>query len=132
MKLLSRTLKAQGGLWALLGLVLLVKPGLVVEQVLGLPPAPETALLRVLGVASVVLAMLMVLVAQHVDETWWWAWAFALLEAGVASVCLLHVLLGAGESAPSLPWWVAGLVSVMFGALDLAGMGRAGQEKPIV
>lgn len=130
MTFLQRVLKIQAALWALFGLVLVLNPGIVVEAIFGLPAAADATLLRVLGVAALVLAMLMVLVSQHAGETWWWAWAFALLEAGVATICLLHAVLGAGEAEPSLPWLIAGIVSIVFGGLDLVGLARAEQAKP--
>lgn len=132
MTFLRRVLKVQAALWALLGILLVLKPVIVVERLLQMAPATETPLLRILGVTSLVLAMLMVLVSQHAAQNWWWAWSFALLEAGVATVCVLHALLSAGEAAPTWSWWIAGVASMAFAALDLIGLARAGQEKPIV
>ena len=80
---------------------------------------------------ALILAMLMVLVAQHTGEAWWWAWAFALLEAGVATVCVLHAIADSGSGRPLVGWWIAGVVSVVIGALDLLGLVRAEQAKPI-
>jgi hypothetical protein len=131
MAFLQRVLKVQALLWALFGLLLVARPVVVAEGLLGLDPPTGTTLLRVFGVTAIVVAMLMVLVSQHAAEAWWWAWAFALLQAGVATVCVIHALFGAAESAPALPWWIAGAVSALFCVLDLVGLARAEQAKPI-
>jgi hypothetical protein len=83
-------------------------------------------------VASVVLALFMVLVSQHAAETWWWAWGFAILEAGVATVAILNAVLGVPQGASTTTWWAIGIGAIAFGALDLIGVARAGQDKPIV
>ena len=127
MTLLRRVMKTQAALWAIVGLACLAVPG-AVASALGADPTDD-ALLRLLGVAVVVLAMTMVLVSQHLLETWWWAWAFALLEAGVATVCVLRALT-APAGTPTAAWWVAGVASIAFGALDLLGLARAEQAKP--
>lgn len=132
MTFLQRVLKVQAALWALFGLVLVGRPGAVAEGLLRGDPPTDATLLRVLGVTALVLALLMVLVSQHAAETWWWAWAFALLEAGTATICILHAVLAMGEGRPTWPWWVVGLASILLGALDLVGLVRAEQAKPIV
>ena len=130
MTLLRRVLKVQAGLWALAGLACLVAPGSIVLRLGdGGSSAGTDALVRVLGMASIALAMLMVLVAQRAD-TWWWAWAFALLEAGVATIVILHALIGVPEGAPVAIWWLLGGTSAVFAVLDLVGLARAEQTKP--
>ncbi len=61
------------------------------------PPLIDDAWIRALGVIAVVLALLMVLVAQRLEDVWWWAWAFVVLEAGTATVFVLHALFGLPE-----------------------------------
>ena len=56
------------------------------RDVAGQPPLEDLAWLRALGVMAIVLALLMVLVAQRLEDVWWWSWAFVLLEAGTATV----------------------------------------------
>ena len=130
MTLLRRVLKVQAALWALVGFVCVVLPASAAGR-LGDPGsgAGTDAIVRVLGVAAIVLAMLMVLVAQRTD-TWWWAWSFALLEAGVATVAILHALIGVPEGAPEAIWWLLGGTSAAFAVLDLVGLARAEQTKP--
>jgi hypothetical protein len=132
MAFLQRVLKLQATLWALTGLAFLAVPGTVLSDVLSIGETPGVvAFARLLGVAAIVLAMLMVLVAQHAAEVWWWAWAFAILEAGVATICVLHALWGVPDGYRAWPWWTAGIGSIAFGALDLWGLFRAEQSKPI-
>jgi hypothetical protein len=131
MTFLRRVLKVQAALWAVHGVVLALFPVLVLET-LDQPVPAEGAWLRLAGVMTLVLAMLMVLVAHHVRETWWWAWAFAVLEAGVATISILNALAGLPDGAAAWPWWFSGVASVLFGALDLIGISQAGQEQPIV
>ena len=79
---------------------------------------------------AVVLALLMVLVSQRLEDVWWWAWAFVVLEAGTATVFMLHALFGLPEGAPTWSWWLLAVVNGAFAALDLIGLGLAAQEKP--
>lgn len=130
MTLLRKTLKAQAALWAVFGLVCLVAPASVGHLLIDQTNGGTDAIIRVLGVAGLTLAMTMILVAQHPGEAWWWAWAFALLEAGVATVCILHAVLGVPDGLAAWPWWVLGLASSAFAALDLVALARAEQSKP--
>ncbi len=129
-KLLRRLLEIQAALWGLLGVALLLAPRWSTEGVLGQAPVGDAAWLRLAGVMSLVLAMIMVLVQQHLDEVWWWSWVFALLEVGVATVCVLHALFGVPAGASAWAWWLLGAVSAALGAGLLLGLGYAGQEKP--
>lgn len=130
MTLLRRTLKVQAALWAAFGLACLIAPGSVHEMLTGIGSSSgDDAIVRVLGLAGVILAMTMVLVAQHPSETWWWAWAFVLLEAGVATVSILQAVTGQ-EYTPTTPWWILGAVSTAFAILDLVALARSEQAKP--
>lgn len=130
MTFLRRVLSAQAGLWALFGFVVGTAPGWLLETVAGQPALTDDAWLRALGVIAVVLALLMVLVAQRLEDVWWWAWAFAVLEAGTATVFALHALFGLPEGASAWSWWLLAGVNGVVAALDLVGLGLAAQEKP--
>ena len=132
MKLLRRLLAIQAALWALTGVFLLLAPRWTTETVLGQAPVGDATWLRLAGVMSLVLALLMILVQQHLDDVWWWSWAFAVLEAGVATVCILHALFGVPAGASAWTWWLLGGLSAALGAGLLLGLGYAGQEKPFV
>ena len=130
MAFLRRILKLQAALWAIFGSVLAIAPGWLVETVAGQPPLGDLAWLRALGVMGIVLALLMVLVAQRLEDVWWWAWAFVVLEAGTATVFALHVLLGLPEGAAAWWWWALAVGNGVIGALELFGLAMAAQEKP--
>jgi hypothetical protein len=131
MLLLRRVLKIQAVLWVLSGLALGLVPVRVLD-LLGQTPVMESAWLRMLGICSLVLAMLMWLVAEGLDKVWWWAWAFALLEVGVATLCVVNALFGVVPGAASWPWWAMGGVAAVFAGLDMVGLARASQENPQV
>ena len=132
MVLLQRVLKVQGALLALGGVLLAVVPVFTLDSLLDQPVPVEGAWLRMLGVTSIVLALFMVLVSQHAAETWWWAWGFAILETGIATVATLNAVFGVPDGAATWPWWALAVGSIVFGGLDLVGIARAGQDKPIV
>ncbi|MGZ5302364.1 MAG: hypothetical protein ACXWEJ_11170, partial [Actinomycetota bacterium] len=99
MTFLRRVLSAQAALWAVFGFIVGIAPGWLLETVAGQPALTDDAWFRALGVIAVVLALLMVLVAQRLEDVWWWAWAFVVLEAGTATVFVLHALFGLPEGA---------------------------------
>ena len=132
MAFLQRVLKIQAALWAVFGAVLLLAPRWLLHDAFGQPPMREHAWIRAMGVMGIVLAMLMVLVAQRVTDVWWWAWSFAVLEAGTATVFVLNAAFGIPSGAAAWPWWTLGGVNVVVGALVLLGIAVAGREKPIV
>jgi hypothetical protein len=86
---------------------------------------------RLAGVAGFSLALLMVLVAQRIEELWWWSWAFVILGFGAAAVATVHAVFGLPLGAAAWPWWVWAAISwsLTFGLLW--GLARAGVERPI-
>jgi hypothetical protein len=128
--LLRRLLKVQAALWALTAAALGLAPRIVLEDLFSQPPLPEYAWIRAAAVMGIVLALLMVLVAQRIEELWWWSWAFALLEVGTASVFAINALFGLPAGAAAWPWWTIAVVNAAIGAGLLVGMGTAGQQKP--
>ena len=130
MTFLRRVLSAQAALWAVFGFVVGVAPGWLLQTVSRQPALADDAWLRALGVIAVVLALLMMLVSQRLEDVWWWAWAFVVLEAGTATVFMLHALFGLPEGAATWSWWVLAFVNGAFAVLDLVGLGLAAQEKP--
>lgn len=132
MKLLRRLLKVQAALWLVWSLAVGLFPGRVLEGLLGQPTPPDYVWVRASAVMGVVLALLMVLVAQKIDELWWWSWAFALLEVGTATLFAINAMFGVPPGADAWPFWVLAIVNGCFGAGLLVGMGVGGQEKPFV
>ena len=132
MKLLRQQLKAQAALWVIGGLAIISFPTWLLETVAGQPPLAEDVWVRAIGMMGVVLALLMVLIAQRIDELWWWSWVFAILDIGLATLFAANALFGVPVDAPAWPFWaLAGLNGVLAGGL-LLGMGIGGQEKPFV
>ena len=129
--ILRRVLKIQAAVWALTAIPLVFFPVALLDA-LGQLPVVEAAWLRMLGIASVVLAMLMWLVAGRLDAVWWWAWAFVVLEVGVATLSVVNALFGLDPGVTAWPWWAMGGVAAVFAALDMLGLGRTSQEKPQV
>ena len=132
MALLRRVLYWQAALWAAIGLLQVTVPRWLLETVFRQPPMADLAYVRAVGVMAVSFALFMVLVAQRIEDVWWWAWAFAITDAALATVCALNALLGPVEGSATAYWWLLAAVNVAFGAGLLAGMARAGQEKPFV
>ncbi len=132
MTFLQRILKVQAAVWAVFGVAVGIVPRWVTETLGDQPPMPEYAWLRLVGVMAVVLALLMVLISRRIDDVWWWAWSFALLEAGAATIFALNAAFGLPGAAAAWLWWAMSAGSAVFAVLDLVGLARAGQEQPIV
>lgn len=130
MKLLRSVLYAQAALWAGSGLAIAVAPHRVLQGLFDQPAYVEATYVRLTGVLSIGLALLMVLVAQRLEDVWWWSWAFILTTAGVVTVTGLHALFGLPDDAGALLWWLfAGLNAALLVGL-MAGMAKTSQEKP--
>jgi hypothetical protein len=129
-KLLQRLLKVYAALWSVFSLAMLIAPAWLLEGPLDQPRLSQYAWVRTMGVMGLVLAMMMVLVAQKIEDLWWWSWAFAILAVGTATVFALTALLGVPARAAALPWWALAAVSAVLGAGLLVGMAQAGEEKP--
>lgn len=130
MKLLRRVLVWQAALWAAFGLVLVIAPGWVVENVFDQPPLGEEAWLRVSGVMAVSLAGLMVLVTHRIEELWWWSWTFVILEVASTVVLVMNAIVGVPEGAASWPWWALAGVNAGFALIELAALAQIGTERP--
>jgi hypothetical protein len=132
MKLLRRVLYYQAAVWSACGLAIAIAPRLVVQRLFDQVPYPDDTYVRICGVMSIGLAMMMVLVAQKLDDVWWWSWGFAAMDAVVVTITTLHVLFGLPKGSGALLWWLFAGVNLVLGGTLLAGMARAGQEKPFV
>jgi hypothetical protein len=132
MALLRRVLYWMAAAWAACGLAVAIAPRWVLVSLFDQRPFPDYTFVRATGVMSVGLAMLMVLVAQHLDDIWWFSWTFALVGAALATISALNALFGVPAGASVLLWWIFAGVNAAFTAGVLAGMGQAGQEKPFV
>jgi len=127
---LRRVLIWQAALWAGFGLILVIAPGWVIESVFDQPPLGEEAWIRVSGVMAIALAGLMVLVANRVEDLWWWSWSFVILAVASTVVLVLNALVGVPEGSPAWPWWLLGGVNAAFALIELGALARIGTERP--
>jgi hypothetical protein len=132
MKLLRRALYCQAAVWAACGLAIAIAPALILQRLFDQVPYPDDTYVRISGVMSVGAALMMVLVAQKLDDVWWWSWAFAAMDAAIVTITGLHALLGPPDGSGVLLWWLFAGVNLGLGGAVLTGMARAGQEKPFV
>ena len=130
MTLLRRMLRLQATVWALSGAALTLMPRFVLVTVAKQAPPPDLTFARIIGIISIGLALMAVLLSQHLQDIWWWAWAFALTDAGIVTVAVLNVLIGKPADSGSGLWWLFAAVNALLAAGLLLGLGRAGQEKP--
>jgi hypothetical protein len=128
--LLRRALSVGALLLAATSLALLIAPGWVVEQVLDQAATPGDVWLRLLGAAELSLALVHVLILRKLEDLWWWTWALIAFDGLGAVIAILHAVVGPPDGSAAWPWWLAGVVSGLFAAVYLAGLARAGQEKP--
>jgi hypothetical protein len=130
--LLKRVLLIEAGVWAVCGLAITVVPGFVLVTMFDLPPLPDQGYVRIAGIFSFSLSLLMVLVARRLETLWWFAWAFVLATAVSAIVAALNALYGLPDGVSPLLWWVFAAVSTAFTIGLLAGLAKTGTERPPV
>ncbi len=132
MKILRRFLYYTAALWAVCGVGVATLPHWVLVTVFKQVEYPDYTYVRVTGVMSIGLAMLMVLVAQRIEQIWWFSWAFVLTGAAIVTVTGLHALFGVPEGASIVLWWLFAGVNAALTSGLLFGMAMTGQEKPFV
>jgi hypothetical protein len=128
---LRRTLQLQAAVWAAYGALTALLPRFVAVTLFGQPHLTEAAWIRLLGVESITLAMVMVLVAHRIEEVWWWSWAFALMTTALAAVLVLNTAFGLAPGQSSLMWWAASAVAVGFDLALLYGLFVASRGRPV-
>src|SRR5688572_8148171 len=114
MRLLKRVLYLQALVSVVLGIALAAIPRFLLVTVFDQLPYPEYSWVRLVGIQLLAAAMFAVLVAQRVDELWFWGWAFAIptalafLVAGstaaVGNEC--GVVNGIPQCPGGLLWWI--------------------------
>jgi hypothetical protein len=130
MKLLRSALYAQAMVWAASGLTIAALPRWTLVVVFDQPPLPYYAYVRVAGILALGMALLMVLVAQRLEDVWWWSWAFIITTAGVVTVTGLHAIVGRPGGDAIVLWIIFSGSNAILLAAMLVGMARAGHEKP--
>lgn len=129
MDLLRRVLILQAIVWSICGAAIALVPGVVLD-IFDLPPSPDQAYVRIAGIFSLSLSMLMVLVARRLETLWWFVWAFVFASAGSAIVALLNAVVGLPENTSPLLWWLFAIASTVFTIGLLTGLARTGTERP--
>ena len=132
MSLLRRALSLGAGLLAASSLALLIAPGWLTDQLLDRSETPGDVWLRLLGAAGFSLALVHVLIVRKLDDLWWWTWAIVAFHLMVAVVTVLHAIAGSPNGSATWPWLILTATSAGFTAAFLAGLARAGQDKPFV
>jgi len=127
--LLRRVLLLQAALWAGCGIALTAAPRFVLVTIFDHPLLPDYGYVRVAGICSFSLALLMVLIARRLAEIWWFAWAFVIAAAGTAVVAAFNALFGVPDDASAVLWWLFAAVSAAFTIALLAGLAKAGSER---
>jgi hypothetical protein len=130
--LLRRVLVIQAVVWAACGAAIAVAPRFVLVTMFDLAPLPDTGYVRIAGIFSFSLALLMVLVARRLEQLWWFAWAFVLAAIGSAVVAALNAAFGLSDGASPLLWWLFAAASTSFTVGLLAGLAKTGTERPPV
>ena len=120
----------QAVVWAACGAAIAVAPRFVLVTMFDLAPLPDTGYVRIAGIFSFSLSLLMVLVARRLQQLWWFAWAFVLAAAGSAVVAGLNAGFGLPDEVSPVLWWVFAAVSTAFTVGLLAGLAKTGTERP--
>ena len=118
--MLRRVLYLQALVSAVAAVALIALPRFLVVSVLGQPDYPDYAWVRLTGVASLSLSLLMVLVGHRAEDLWWWSWAFVVGTAAGAAVVTLHAAFGLPPGAAA--WGFAGALVI--------GISRAAMDRP--
>lgn len=119
----------QAVVWAACGAAIAVAPRFVLVTMFDLSPLPDTGYVRIAGVFSVSLSLLMVLVARRLEQLWWFAWAFVFASSGSALVAGLNAIFGLQGRSSALLWWLFTAASAAFTIGLLAGLARTGTER---
>lgn len=130
MKLLKRVLYLQAAVWAGCGVAIAAVPRFVLVNIFGQVPYPDYAYVRVAGVLSFALALLMVSVAQRLEEVWWFGWAFVIAAAATAVIAVLNALVGRPDGSGAFLWWLFAGASAAFTVGLIWGLAKSGMEKP--
>jgi hypothetical protein len=122
---LRRTLYVGAAGTALLGLALAVAPHWSIVGIAKQPPYPDYAGVRMLGVGAFASALLMTMVANHIEDIWWWSWAFVVQAVGIALVALTRAVAGGAAAA----WWGLFAATAILALALVAGLAKTGTER---
>src|SRR2546421_7000 len=125
MPVLRRTLYLGAVATAVFGVALAVAPHFSIVTIGNQPSYPDYAGARMLGVGAFASAMLMVMVGNHLEQNWWWSWAFVVLSGGIALVALTRAVAGGDVAA----WWGLFAANGLFVSQLVWGLAKTGTER---
>ena len=132
MATLRRFLYVAAIVWIACGLAIAIVPHFWLVTVFDQLHHPDYGYVQIAGVEAIALGLLMIMVAHHAEQNWWWSWAFVIATAATALVAALEAIVGVPEGESAGLWWlIAGVNAAL--ALGLVwGLARAGTERPPV
>jgi hypothetical protein len=122
-------LYVEGAMLAAGGIVLAVAPAWVTLTLFDQTDIGEYAWVRLAGIHAVGWAIMYVLVANRIEQIWWFCWAFVLVGGAIAALAALNALFGLTGREPASFWWLMAGTAAVFTALLLVGMARTGLER---
>jgi hypothetical protein len=129
MAILRRALLLFASVWAVCGIAIVVTPRWLLVSWFDQPAYPDYTYVRVCGIAALGSAALALMISRRVDDVWWWSWTFVLEAGATALVTALHAPFAEGGG---WFWWLFAITNAAIATFLVAGIARAGVEKPIV
>ena len=115
--------------WMLSGLAIAIMPHFWLLTVFDQVGYPDFAYVRFAGVEAIALAMLMVMVANHLEDNWWWSWAFVVATGAMAIIGIVNVAVGLPHGSSSGLWWLVFGVNAVLVLGLLYGLAKTGTER---
>jgi hypothetical protein len=115
--------------WTASGITVVAVPRVVLETIFNQGRYADVAYVRVSGVLSMALALVMVLVAQRLEDHWWWSWTFVFGDAGLVVVTLANAIVGVPDGSSPALWWLFAGTNLTLGVAVVAGLAKAGTER---
>jgi hypothetical protein len=130
--ILRRFLYAGAAVWVLSGLAVATTPRFWLVTVFDQPAAADYGYVRMAGVEAIALALVMVMVAHHAEQAWWWSWAAVIASGGVAVTAGLNAAIGLPDGVATGLWWLIAAVNGVLAAGLVWGLAVTGTERPPV
>ena len=111
------------------GLAIAIMPHFWLLTVFDQVGYPDFAYVRFAGVEAIALAMLMVMVANHLEDNWWWSWAFVVATGAMAIIGIVNVAVGLPHGSSSGLWWLVFGVNAVLVLGLLYGLAKTGTER---